>query len=106
MVKPKGMCKCLEEEFSSIYVFNLRGIKEPAAGRDKKEAKFSGQQSNARFNLLLVKTRTPKKKSDNTLPRHWRPLEPRRKAVHRQIRKQHVVGGDELKVIKPNKEGD
>lgn len=55
-----GMRKCLEEEFSSIYVFNLRGNQRTSGEQSKREGgKIFGQGSRAPVAIsLLVKNPT------------------------------------------------
>ena len=69
-----GFRKCLEKEFSSIYVFNLRGNQRTSGELSRKEGGKifgSGSRTPIAITLLVKNPESKKWKSNYSLPRHW-----------------------------------
>ncbi|MDE1164526.1 MAG: hypothetical protein PW845_03895 [Pseudomonas sp.] len=77
-----GVRKCLVDEFSSLYVFHLRGNQRTSGELSRKEGgKIFGSGSRApiAISLLVKEPRCTGARSD-IFPRYWRLPQPRRKA--------------------------
>lgn len=104
-----GFRKCLEEEFSSIYVFNLRGNQRTSGELSRKEGgKIFGSGSRTPIAITLLIKNPKQKELKAKIYYHDIGDYLNREDKLKTISKFHSVGNDsfEFKILKPNEHGD
>lgn len=104
-----GLRKCFEQEFTSIYVFNLKGDQRTSGERSRREGgKIFGSDSRAPIAITIL-VKNPKKKTEKaTIYYHevddYLTREEKLKEVVRQ--KSVLAKGFVQKILQPNEAGD
>lgn len=104
-----GMRKCLEKEFSSIYVFNLRGNQRTSGETSRKEGgKIFGSGSRAPIAITVLVKKPSKDQEKATI--YYREVDDylTRENKLDEIKKIKSIGNSHFtqKILKPNKEND
>lgn len=104
-----GMRKCLEKEFSSIYVFNLRGNQRTSGETSRKEGgKIFGSGSRAPI-AITVLVKKPKKNEEKATI-YYREVDDylTRQDKLEEVKKVKSIGNSRFtqKILKPNDAGD
>lgn len=105
----EGMRKCLEKEFSSIYVFNLRGNQRTSGETSRKEGgKIFGSGSRAPIAITVLVKKPSKDQEKATI--YYREVDDylTRENKLDEIKKIKSIGNSHFtqKVLKPNEAGD
>lgn len=105
-----GFRKCLEKEFSSIYVFNLRGNCRTSGELRKKEAgNIFGLGSRTPISITIL-VKQPNKKSDNKAIIYYNEVADymtREEKLALAVKYKNVLNPKmHFKVLKPNEHGD
>lgn len=104
-----GLRKCFEKEFSSIYVFNLKGNQRTSGERSRQEGgKIFGSGSRAPIAITIL-VKNPKVKQDKAII-YYREVDnylTREQKIDAIIRQKSVMSkGFVQKVLQPNNAGD
>lgn len=105
-----GFRKCLEKEFSSIYVFNLRGNQRTSGELSRKEGgKIFGSGSRTPISITIL-VKQPNKKSDNKAIIYYNEVADymtREEKLALAVKYKNVLNPKmPFKVLKPNEHGD
>ena len=104
-----GLRKCFEKEFSSIYVYNLKGNQRTLGERSRQEGgKIFGSDSRAPIAITIL-VKNPKRKQDKSII-YYREVddyltrEQKLEAITKQ--KSVIIKGFVQKILQPNEAGD
>lgn len=104
-----GFRKCLEKEFSSIYVFNLRGNQRTSGELSRKEGgKIFGSGSRTPISITLLVKNPTIKKEKATIHYHDIGDYLNREEKLAIVKKFHSIGDSQMqwKILTPNEHGD